>query len=138
DDPPASLLAGRDATVERIAEALSATPRRSIVLVGDHGVGKTALLRAALDRLGDTPVAFEASASVINAGATYVGQLEGRVREPVEQVRQGSAVWVLPRIEEALWAGQHVRSPQGLLDALLPYVENGDLVVAAETSPSAW
>ena len=39
DSPPASLLAGRDEIVARLAETLSATARRSVVLVGEHGVG---------------------------------------------------------------------------------------------------
>jgi ATP-dependent Clp protease ATP-binding subunit ClpC len=138
DTPPASLVAGREERVARITDALGASPRGSVVLIGEHGVGKTALLRAALDRLPARPLVFEASASEINAGMTYVGELEGRVREIAEKLRDTEAVWVLPRLDEALWAGQHNRSPQGLLDALMPYLENGDVVIAAEVSPAAW
>jgi ATP-dependent Clp protease ATP-binding subunit ClpC len=138
DTPPASLVAGREERVARVAEALGNAPRDPVVLIGEHGVGKTALLRAALDRLPARPLVFEASASEVNAGMTFVGELQGRVREIAEHLRDTNAVWVLPRMEEALYAGQHNRSPQGLLDALMPYLENGDVVVAAEVSPSAW
>jgi len=69
---------------------------------------------------------------------SYIGELEGRVRDIAERLRPHAAVWVLPRMEEALFAGQHARSPQGLLDAVMPYLENGDLVIAAEASPAAW
>ena len=138
DAPPASLVAGREEPVARIADALAEIPAHSIVLVGEHGVGKSALLRAALDRHDEPPLVFEASASEINAGMSYIGELEGRVRDIAERLRAHAAVWVLPRLEEALFAGQHARSPQGLLDAVMPYLENGDLVIAAEASPGAW
>ena len=77
--PPASLVAGREEPVARIADALADVPPRSVVLVGEHGVGKSALLRAALDRRDEPPLVFEASASEINAGMSYIGELEGRV-----------------------------------------------------------
>ena len=56
------------------------TPRRSVLLVGEHGAGKTAVLRAALDRL-DGAVVFEATAAQVLAGAVFIGELETRVKE---------------------------------------------------------
>ena len=53
----------------------------------------------------------------------YVGQLEGRAKEVVDRLRSRNVVWVMPQLQEALYAGQHSKSPQGLLDALLPHVE---------------
>ena len=138
DVPAAALVGDRRGVVERVAEALGETPPRSVVIVGEHGVGKTALLRCALARLDGERLVFEATAAAINAGATFVGELEGRVAELVERVRGQDVLWVLPRLDEALWTGQHNRSPQGLLDALVPHMESGALVVAAETSPSGW
>ncbi|HEX3291112.1 MAG TPA: AAA family ATPase, partial [Gaiella sp.] len=46
-------------------------------------------------------------------------------------------IWVLPELQEALFAGQHHRSPHGLLDALLPHVEAGTVTIVAEVTPSA-
>jgi ATP-dependent Clp protease ATP-binding subunit ClpC len=138
DHPPAVLEGPRREVVDRIVEALSETPRRSVLLVGEHGVGKTALARAALERLDERLVVFEATAAAVNAGAMYIGQLEGRVKELADKLRGANAVWVFPAFEESLYAGQHARSPQGLLDALLPYVESDELVVVGELSPSAY
>ena len=137
DEPPALLIGRRQEIVGLLEEELGQQPRRSVLLVGEHGVGKTALVRAALHRVGPELIVFEASAAQLNAGATYVGELEGRVKELVERAREKPLVWHLPNLEEALYAGQHSRSPQGLLDALLPAIAAGELTIVAEAAPSA-
>ena len=130
---PETLLVGdRSEIVGQIREALEHTPPRSLLLVGEHGVGKSALLRSALDRSSRPLVVFEATASQINAGAMYVGQLEGRAQELVKRMRDRNVVWVLPQLQEALYAGQHNQSPQGLLDALLPHIEKGEICIVGE------
>jgi ATP-dependent Clp protease ATP-binding subunit ClpC len=132
DRPEALLVGDRRELIELMCEALEHEPPRSLLIVGDHGVGKTALLRAALDRAGRKPIVFEASASRINAGASYVGQLDGRAQDLVRRLRRRNVIWVMPQLHEALYAGQHSQSPQGLLDALLPHIENGDMCMAGE------
>ena len=136
DRPPTLLTGRRSELVDLIVASLTATPRRSVLLVGEHGAGKTALARAALDRVGDATV-FEATASQILAGQVYVGELDSRVKRLADGMRGRSAVWSLPELQEALFAGQHHRSPQGLLDALLPHVESGTMTLVAEVTPTA-
>ncbi len=136
DSPPALLSGRRAEIVDAIAERLAESPRRSVLLVGQHGVGKTSLLRAAIDRVGGLAV-FEASAAQLQAGAVYVGELEGRIKEFVESFRGRAMVWHLPDLEAALHAGQHTRSRFGMLDALLPAVQAGDLTIVAEALPEA-
>ena len=64
--------------------------------------------------------------------------LEARVQEIVDRLSQRPIVWVFPNFEEALWSGQHMQSPRGVLDALLPHVEAGDVVVVGEIDPTAY
>ena len=137
DDPPTLLVGRRRELVETVLTALDQSPPRSVLIVGEHGVGKTALARAALDRLDDDVILFETTAAQLNAGAVYVGELEGRVKTLVDALRREPVVWHLPELQEALFAGQHSRSPQGLLDALLPHIEAGTIMVVAEVTPSA-
>ncbi len=137
DDPPTLLVGRRRELVETVLTALGQSPPRSVLIVGEHGVGKTALARAALDRLDDDVIVFETTAAQLNAGAVYVGELEGRVKTLVDALRREPVVWHLPELQEALFAGQHSRSPQGLLDALLPHIEAGTIMVVAEVTPSA-
>ena len=106
DVPPALLVGRRSEIVEHALAALNETPRRSVLLVGEHGTGKTAVARAALDRL-DGAVVFEATASQVLAGAMYIGELEGRVKDLAGAMRGRDMIWVLPELQEALFAGQH-------------------------------
>jgi hypothetical protein len=138
DDPPAYVAGRRDELVEVIVDALEQQPRRSVLLVGEHGVGKTALLRAALDRLPPNLIPFEATAAEINAGAMYVGELEGRIRDLATRLEGHPVVWILPGFGEALYAGQHSRSPTGMLDAMLPYIERRDMTVVGEIDPPGY
>jgi ATP-dependent Clp protease ATP-binding subunit ClpC len=136
DQPPALLVGRRPELVEHVVAALTDLPRRSVLLVGEHGTGKTALARAALDRVG-VDVVFEATASQILAGTVYIGELDGRVKQLTDAMKGRDTVWALPELQEALFAGQHHRSPYGLLDALLPNVESGAITILAEVTPTA-
>jgi ATP-dependent Clp protease ATP-binding subunit ClpC len=135
---PPFLTEERDDLVERIADALRSTPSRPVLLVGEHGVGKTTLARAAIDRLREQWVAFEAGAAAIHAGAIYVGELETRVDDLARRLRNRRVVWLFPELENALYAGQHARSPRGLLDALLPYIERRVLAIIGEATPESY
>ena len=118
-------------------DGVAQSPPRSVLLVGEHGVGRSALTRAALDRIPGDALVFETTAAQINAGAVYIGELEGRVKTLVDSVTGQNVVWVVPELQEALFAGQHSRSPQGLLDALLPHIESGAITLVAEVTPAA-
>ena len=53
----------------------------------------------------------------------------------VDAVAGQRVVWIVPELQETLFAGQHSRSPQGLLDALLPHIESGAITLIAEITP---
>jgi ATP-dependent Clp protease ATP-binding subunit ClpC len=133
----AVLVEGRGADVaDEIETALHEQPPCSVLLVGEHGVGKTALASAALDRLPERWIVFEAGATQINADAMYIGQLEGRVEDLVQRLRGRNAVWLFPAFEEALFSGTYANHPMGLLDALLPHIEAGTIRLVAEITSS--
>ena len=95
------------------------------------------MTRAALDRIDEDAIVFEATAAQVNAGAICIAELEGRMKTLVDALAGQRAIWVFPELEEALFAGQHSRSPKGMLDALLPHVEAGELAIVAEVTPAA-
>jgi ATP-dependent Clp protease ATP-binding subunit ClpC len=138
DAPPALVLPARGEVVAAVYDAVTATPPQPLLLVGEHGAGKTALVRAALEQLPPHWIVFEATAASVNAGAIYVGELEGRVEQLVQNLGGRPVVWVLPALEETLYAGRYSQSPLGLLDHLLPHLQAGALRVVAETSPAGY
>ena len=84
DSPPALLSGRRAEIVDLIAERLAETPRRSVLLVGQHGVGKTSLFRAATGRVEDLSV-FEAAATQLQADSmsgSRTGSWRGTRRAP--------------------------------------------------------
>jgi len=138
--PPLTTVGGRAEVVDGIDAILRReSGPRSALLIGEQGVGKSLVSAEALGRLADEGwFVFVAGAAQVNAGQTYIGQLEGRVQEIAEHAAGRRVVWVIPNFEESLWAGQHTRNPRGLLDALVPFVAAGDLCILGEIEPRAY
>ncbi|PYT04076.1 MAG: hypothetical protein DMF65_02860, partial [Acidobacteria bacterium] len=131
-----------DSVAARVAElesAITREPARSVLLVGDSGTGKTALLRALAERLrGENWIVFEAGAGEVLAGQTYIGQLEERVQQIVKHVGGRRVLWVVPNFHETLYAGRHRYSPVGVLDLLLPSIESGAVRIIGEVPSEAY
>ncbi|HLM55848.1 MAG TPA: AAA family ATPase [Pyrinomonadaceae bacterium] len=131
-----------DALAERVAEieaAVRREPARSVLLVGESGVGKTATLRALAAGLRrEHWIVFEASAADLLAGQQYIGQLEERVRTVIQHIRDKRILWVVPNFHETLWAGRHKYSPVGVLDLLLPSIEGGAVRLVGEVPADAY
>ncbi|MCA1591523.1 MAG: AAA family ATPase [Acidobacteria bacterium] len=129
-----------DAVSSRVLElesAIKEEPARSVLLVGDSGVGKTAIVRAVARKLQAARwTILEASAADVLAGQQYIGQLEERVQTLIRQIGGKRVLWVIPNFQETLWAGRHKYSPVGVLDLLLPHIESGHIKVIGEV-PSA-
>jgi ATP-dependent Clp protease ATP-binding subunit ClpC len=131
-----------DSLAARVAElegALVREPARSVLLVGDSGTGKTALVRMLAAKLRrENWLVFEASAAEVMAGQTYIGQIEERVQDIVRQIEGRRVLWVMPNFHEALWSGRHRYSPTGVLDLLLPYIESGAVKIVGEVPSEAY
>ncbi|HEX8458211.1 MAG TPA: AAA family ATPase [Pyrinomonadaceae bacterium] len=133
------LLAEVRERVLALETALRKEPPRSVLLVGDSGVGKTALVRVLARRLQrERWIILEASAADVMAGQQYIGQLEGRVQTLVREIGGKRVLWVVPNFHELVWAGRHQYNPTGLLDLLLPHIETGALKLIGETPTAAY
>ena len=127
-----------DEFVSQIELAIRGSPPRSIALVGEHGVGKSTIVRLVAHRLAKEGwTIFEAGATEIVAGQSFLGQLEGRLQSLIQAIAKKKVVWVVPSFQELLWAGTHRNSPSGVLDMILPHLESGDLRVIGELTPAA-
>jgi ATP-dependent Clp protease ATP-binding subunit ClpC len=125
---------------EAVMAGLDGTPRRSTLIIGEPGSGKTALMRAVgrrLERRGW--LIFEASGQDLVAGQTYMGQFEERLKAVVAQISgQRKALWYVPDFGTLQAAGQHKWSRSSALDKLLPLVESGQIVMIGELRPAAF
>jgi ATP-dependent Clp protease ATP-binding subunit ClpC len=123
-----------------IEESLTGERRRSVLVVGDPGVGKSAVIRAAASRLRDNGwTIFEATATELNAGQSYIGSLEARVQKMIRNLRTPRRiVWIIPNLHELQHTGSHRSNPMGALDMLLPAIDSGSIAVIGEMSSSAY
>lgn len=111
----------------------------SLVLTGPAGCGKSALLHVLSNRLAeDGWIVFEAGANDLAAGQSFLGQLEGRVKDLAAELRGKDVVWIIPDFHELAFAGAYRERPTGVLDMLLPYIESGEVRVVGETTTDAW
>ncbi len=116
------------------------TERRPVLVVGESGTGRSARLRALGARVARRHWGvLEAGASEVNAGQTYIGQLEARVRTITSTLAGRDVLWIVPHFEELLWAGTHKHSSTGILDMLLRALEGGArIAIAGEIDPAAY
>lgn len=127
-------------TVNRLVRELESNPPRSSLIVGEAGVGKTAVierLASRLHRKGWT--VFVAGHAELVAGQMYIGQFEERLRELTSFLKSNpKTLWVIPAFEALAFSGRHQYSPMSALDSLLPMIEQGAIKVVGEIGSSAY
>jgi len=128
------------AASQSIANTILTPPRRPVLLIGESGVGKTALIqRAALRLIEQGWLVFEAGAADLIAGQETIGSLEERVKTLLEVLaHQPRTVWVIPDLQNFPLAGTHQHSEIGLLDMLFRSLERGAIRVLCEVRPAAY
>jgi ATP-dependent Clp protease ATP-binding subunit ClpA len=132
----------RDALVERVLAALASDGRSSVVLVGPHDVGKTALLNELAARLaaGDVPpglhgrTLWRLSANELIAGARYTGMWQQRGRALVEYARATRAIFAMADPGAIVDAGRWSGSGNNLGRFLRPYMDSGELKLVCEST----
>jgi ATP-dependent Clp protease ATP-binding subunit ClpC len=96
-------VVGRDAEIERVVAILSRRSKNNPVLIGEPGVGKTAVVEGLAQRIaaGDVPAALRdkrilaLSLGPLVAGTKYRGEFEGRVKRILEEVKRSAREIVL-------------------------------------------
>ncbi|HYC58260.1 MAG TPA: AAA family ATPase [Thermoanaerobaculia bacterium] len=106
---------------------------RSVLLVGEEGVGKTVILDLAAEQLRARGwTIFQAGAIELMADQSYIGELEGRIRKLLEAIsgKKRRVLWIIPRFHELVQAGTHNKSDTSILDMILPHIDSGSIAVA--------
>lgn len=126
--------------VEKIRATMSKSAPRSILLLGEPGVGKTTVIRQLSKMLQEENwVIFEANASDVLSGQIYIGMLEERLQKLVDNLNiRKHVIWLVPNFHELYYAGKTRHNPVGILESLLPEIERGEILIIGETTPSAF
>jgi ATP-dependent Clp protease ATP-binding subunit ClpC len=112
-------------------------PARALLICGEPSVGKTSFLRLLAQRIADEGwQVFEASGADLQADQVYIGQLEGRIRQVIDELAKNDRIiWYIPDIVQLALSGTHSGQSATMLDQITPAISAGRLVVWAEATP---
>lgn len=139
-------LVGRGPEIERIIEILCRRTKNNPVLIGESGVGKTAIIEGLAQRIVDRSVPtflenkriLSLDLSLVVAGTKYRGQFEERLKRIMAELKEGNEnIVFIDELHTLVGAG----SAEGTLDAaniLKPALSRGDIQCIGATTPSEY
>ena len=136
---------GRNKEIQEACEILARRTKNNPVLVGDAGVGKTAVVEGLAQAIvnGDVPAAIKnkeiisIDISGLEAGTQYRGSFEENIQNMVQEVKaMGNVILFFDEIHQILGAGStgDGQGSKGLADILKPALSRGELTVIGATT----
>ena len=139
-------LVGRDAEVDRVIQILCRRTKNNPVLIGEPGVGKTAIVEGLAQRIADGEVpsflsdkrVLALDLSLIVAGTKYRGQFEERLKTIMKELMENqNSIVFIDELHTLVGAG----SAEGSLDAaniLKPALSRGEIQCIGATTPGEY
>ncbi len=139
-------LIGREAEIDRVLQILSRKNKNNPCLIGEAGVGKTAIVQGVAKKFatGEVPpqllgmFIFALDLGALLAGAKYRGDFEERIRDCIDEVTQSNRIILfIDELHTIVGAG----AAEGAIDAanmLKPRLARGDLRMIGATTPAEY
>jgi len=133
------LLVGRDTEINKITEILCRYSKQNVLIIGDHGVGKTALIegfvqKVLLKQIPDILAGieiFELDMGALIAGASYKGEIEDRIKNIAQELKAiPKSVLIIEEFHSLF--GSH-GSDSGIINLLKSELSNGLTLIATST-----
>ncbi|GAA1347078.1 ATP-dependent chaperone ClpB [Falsarthrobacter nasiphocae] len=135
---------GRDQEIRRVVQVLSRRTKNNPVLIGEPGVGKTAVVEGLAQRMvaGDVPQSLQGKTLIsldlgaMVAGAKYRGEFEERLKAVLEEIKasDGQIVTFIDEIHTVVGAGASGDSAMDAGNMLKPMLARGELRLIGATT----
>lgn len=134
-------LVGRDREVERVINILSRRSKNNPILIGQAGVGKTAIVHGLAQQIRNQAVpehlrgrrVLALDLGLLIAGTVFRGEFEGRLKDVIQEAEEGQDILFIDEVHTVVGAG----SAQGSLDAaniLKPAIVRGSFQIIGATT----
>ena len=140
-------LIGRDEEIERVTQILNRRSKNNPVLIGEPGVGKTAIAQGLALKIANQDVPAKLLKSEIYlidmtsivAGTQFRGQFEARLKALIEECRSSkNIILVIDEIHNIVGAGGDADHTMNAANILKPALSNGDIQVIGTTTLSEY
>ncbi|HEY8476254.1 MAG TPA: ATP-dependent chaperone ClpB [Chloroflexota bacterium] len=135
---------GRDDEIRRVVQILARRTKNNPVLIGEPGVGKTAIVEGLAQRIvrGDVPEGlrdkriFQLYLGALVAGAKYRGEFEERLKAVLKEIQEaeGQIILFIDEIHQVVGAGRAEGAPMDAANLLKPMLARGELRTIGATT----
>jgi len=141
EDNKLDPVIGREMEIERVIQILARRTKNNPALIGEPGVGKTAIVEGLAQRIiqGETPEpllgkrVLQLDVGSLVAGTMYRGQFEERLKRVIEELKQAEAILFIDEVHMLVGAGA-AGSSVDAANILKPALARGELQVIGATT----